>query len=217
MPLTALLYRCPRCGHDPMAGHGDEARCPSCGVSFRRGDVGATLRLTDPSDPDRERVVPAASLTHAIAALGGPLPSPHSALGDGALGGGVDLGVVREAAALRSRSLAEEPVHFRGRLLGFAERQGEGEDGIVRLTDDEIVFLVEDQVRDRWRLIELRALQSSSSLIQLSTRSDELVQFRFHSDSPRRWEELLRIALQKAWDGEGRGTIMEFQPRIVTR
>ena len=44
MALADLCYRCPACGHDPMAGKGDRAWCPSCGlrVQRRRGGIFTT-------------------------------------------------------------------------------------------------------------------------------------------------------------------------------
>jgi hypothetical protein len=196
MALFNFLYRCPRCGADPMEGRGDEVRCPQCGIRVRRGGGGATLRVVEAG---KEVALPAAELTAATAAVGGAGSLP------------------REAMVTRSRSAAEEPVHHRGRLLGYAERQDEGEVGRLRLTDVDALFLQEERVRDRWPLLRFRALQSSSSLVQFSTPDEPLVQFRFQSDSPRRWEELFRLALQRAWRNAGRGEILEFQPRIVTR
>ena len=59
-------------------------------------------------------------------------------------------------------------------------------------------------------------MQTSSSSLQVTIPSGELIQLRFSLDSPRRWEQLLKAALQKAYREAGRGEIVEFQPRIVT-
>jgi hypothetical protein len=208
MSLATLLYRCPLCGHDPVEGRGDEASCPGCGRGFRRGDAGGTLRIVEADGT--VRTVPAGQLTRAIEAKGG---ARSAASGEGGR-------LSRSAAALRSRSIAEVPLFRRGELVGFWERKGAGERGRVSLEHDRLSFTkegaAEAEAGDRWELLEIRALQSSSSLIQISC-GGELVQFRFERDSPRRWEDLLRLALQEAWAAAGRGTIVEFQPRIVTR
>lgn len=64
MPLVYLLYRCPRCGHDPTEGKGDEARCPSCGARFSRGRKGGRLRVRDRDG--REWEVPSHELSAAV-------------------------------------------------------------------------------------------------------------------------------------------------------
>jgi len=74
----------------------------------------------------------------------------------------------------------------------------------------------EQDSRLSWSLLEIRAVQTSSSSLQFSPRGGGLVELRFPYDSPLRWETLLRGALRRAYRREGRGEIVEFQPRIVT-
>lgn len=202
MPLIYLLYRCPECGHDPTEGRGDRARCPSCGAAFER--VGGSGRIRVEA-PDREgREVEAPELVDAIEAHGGPLDALEEREG---------RGEYASAAVLR-RAHAEEPVHHEGSLLGFAERYGPKEAGTLRLRGETLSFAVDGATVGQWSLLDLRSIQTSSSSLQI-TGEDGMVEFRFVDDSPRRWESLLHHLLREAYRREGRGEIVEFQPRIV--
>ncbi len=37
MPIHHMLYRCPRCGHDPLDGDKGRAKCSSTGTQFEQG------------------------------------------------------------------------------------------------------------------------------------------------------------------------------------
>ena len=68
-----------------------------------------------------------------------------------------------------------------------------------------------------WPLLDIRALQGSSSSLQISPLEGGVVTFRFEEESSRRWEELLKAGLRRMWSEAGRGEIAEFQPRIRVR
>lgn len=119
-----------------------------------------------------------------------------------------------EASATMRMATRETPVREAGALIGFFEALGPRCKGRLRLDAETVVFSEEKGIEHRWSLLELRALQSSSSSVQISPRTGGVVTFRFATDSPRRWEEFLRRALREAWAGAGRGEIREFQPRI---
>jgi hypothetical protein len=131
----------------------------------------------------------------------------------------------RETRVMVRQSGEEAPVRWGGELLGFAEAMGNPRTGKVALTDAELTLeLVEEnrnggspkESKKRWALLDIRAVQTSSSSLQFSPRSGGLVELRFPEDSPFRWEFLLREALRRAYRQAGRGEIVEFQPRIVT-
>jgi len=111
----------------------------------------------------------------------------------------------------------EEPVRFRGQVLGFVEQLSEGEPGRLHLDDDGLEFRPAHDPQDarRWSFLGVRAVQSASSSVQISPEDGGVIQFRFTTDSPVRWEALLKEALQRAYARAGRGSIAEFQPRIV--
>lgn len=216
MPLTYLLYRCPRCGHDPMKGEKDRAACSKCGMTFFRGGQGGLIRVQGPSGEVWE--VPGHRLTAAMRA--------HEDAGfPQAWGPGVTL---RVAEVAMRRSGQEAPVQWAGRLLGFAEAMGEVVSGTLELTGESLIFRTYSVLRPpgngisedgafvkSWPLLEIRAVQTSSSCLQFSPASGGLVELRFPKDSPFRWENLLRNTLREVYRREGIGEIVEFQPRIV--
>jgi hypothetical protein len=207
MGLPDLLFRCPFCGHDPMEGEKLEARCPRCGRSFRPGGPGTMIAVSHPEGSTEE--VPAGELSRRMEALGGAI--------DRARG---DAGHLRFESRVRVRwADVEEPIRFRDVLLGYAELFGAGREGSLLLDHDRLVLTLEGGEGESvaWPLLELGALQTSSSSVQISPKGGGVVLFRFPDESTRRWEELLRTAISLAWREAGRGEVIEFQPRIRTR
>jgi hypothetical protein len=206
MALAHFLFRCPLCGHDPMSGRGDQAWCGGCSARFGRGRVGCRVEVNQAKGPPEAR--PAAELADAIDARGGPMTAATRA-----------DGTIRYEARARARwRVGEEAVRYRGRLVGFQERMGTATPGVLRATADGLEFDPESGAStDAWPWLELRAVQTSSSRLQIRTGADELVQFRLEKDSPRRWEVLVRRLVSRAYDRQGRGEVVEFQPRIVLR
>jgi hypothetical protein len=215
MPLTYLLYRCPRCGHDPLNGIKDEAECTSCGTRYSRGGEGGVILVREPSGGVWG--VPGHRLTAAMIAWGdgGGTDESGSNSSDAPL-----LGAEVEVR----RSGEEAPVRWGGELLGFAEALDRPLSGTVRLTRDALILCSDGcgepgsalgESREIWPLLDIRAVQTSSSSLQFSPSGGGLVQLRFRNDSPFRWEAMLRTALRQAYRREGMGEIVEFQPRIV--
>lgn len=212
MPLTYLLYRCPRCGHDPLEGSGDEAACAGCGVHFSRGGEGGLIRVEEPSGESWE--VQGHRLTAAMASF----PSGQEAFGKSA------SGPIRSAEVRVRQSGEESPVRWGGELLGFAEAMGETRVGILEISGRALTLRPNPRGEEgpqrsagwkTWDLLDIRAVQTSSSCLQFSPSTGGLLEFRFPNDSPYRWETLLRDALRKAYRREGLGEIVEFQPRVV--
>lgn len=208
MPLKHLLYRCPSCGHDPTEGVKDVAECRACGTSYRRGRADPGRILVAPTDGSEPREVAPGTLVDAIEAHGGPRTAARAP----------DGSIRYEADVEASRSEeAERPLRHRGQLLGFVERLGDGWKGRLVATGDALSLLRDGEPVNHWNLLDLGAIQASSSALQISTRENRVFQFRFAGDSPRRWEDLLRWLVAEAYRREGRGEVVEFQPRIVTR
>lgn len=233
MPLAHLLYRCPRCGEDPVEGGKDEVSCPTCGAVFRRGGKGGRITVSVPGEG--EWSVPSDRLSQAIAELGGPATRATDP------GGRISYAARVEVR----RAQREDPVWYRGDLRGFAERFGAPEDGVLQIDDLGVSLLrpgesttgptskekgalgaspedpqevpVTGALVERWPFLEIGALQTSSSSVQISPKEGGVVEFRFPGDSPKRWDELLRMGVQAAYSREGKGRVLEFQPRIVTR
>jgi hypothetical protein len=205
MALTDLLYRCPRCGRDPLPGVGDRAECPECFTTYTRGSVGSRIRISFPGGSPAE--VPPHVLTARIDALGGALPGEH---GEG--------GEVRRTPVRMQRSRNEEAVEWDGALVGFVETYEPPEEGVLRLTVDTLEFLDPGgRLLASWGLTTLTAVQGASSAVQIRLPGGWLHQFRFPMDSPRRWESLLRVLVSRARLQAGLGEVVEFQPRITSR
>jgi hypothetical protein len=115
------------------------------------------------------------------------------------------------------RASRELPVWYHGSLQGFAEKLNEPVEGTLRLTEEELSLSAPGAGMERWPLLTLGAIQTSSSSLQISPKEGGVVQFRFEDDSPKRWEDLLRLAVRRAYRRQGRGEIIEFQPRIRSR
>jgi len=153
------------------------------------------------------REVPVTELVDALEAHGGPITA--------ATGGD---GVLRyRARATFQRGLPEGEVRWARELIGYVEGWGPPVDGDLALDGDILTFSGEEGTTERWPLLELAALQTASSAVQLSLPGGRLYQLRFPHDSPRRWEGLLRVAVRDAWLEAGRGEVREYQPRIVAR
>lgn len=206
MALKDLIYRCPRCGADPVEGRKDRVRCPTCGSRYERGDPPAGILVRE--EGTKPRTVPTSRLVESIREAGGPFPAAVDAEGS-----------VDYASPVEVRSGAdEEPVRHSGGLLGFVEKLEEGGRATLRATDRALELVGRDGgTRSRWNLMDLRAVQSSSSSLQIYTAAEELLHFRFLDDSPVRWEALLHGLLRRAYRRTGRGEIVEFQPRITVR
>ncbi len=211
MPLSDFLYRCPACGGEPVEDLRGAARCRTCMTEYRQGRGGTLIR--ERTAEGREREVPAAELAARIRSLGGPGAVPTTGPerpGEGRVGG-------VEARVRFRQARHEEPIHYEGRLLGFAERFDPPREGILRLDHRSLCIDAADGTRLRWSLDDVRAVQASSSSVQFAPGDGTVVLLRFPDTSPRRWDDLLRDTLQARWNALGRGTILEFQPRIRVR
>ena len=206
MALVNLLYRCPLCGTDPARGAGDRAMCDACGAAFSRRRGERTIHVRSPSTGSRD--IPVHALMAAIEAFGGPMTSAR----------GDDGKVSYEATVQLRRSNRERPVRYRGEVLGFAEALEEPEPGLLRITKDRLALFGpgDEAIVDEWPLLSLWAVQTASSTLQISLADGSVFQFRFTDDSLYRWERLLHTLLREAYRREGKGEIVEFQPRIVT-
>lgn len=196
MGLHHFLYRCPLCGHLPMAKQGFQATCTACARTFEQGEEGR-VRILDPEGGVKEMA--AAQLAKRLEALG-----PFSE----------DEAEELEAAVIARYTKSEEPIRYRQRLLGFMERQGTRLPGILRISGSRLEFRRSAGEADSWNLLDISALQASSSSIQISPRTGGVITFRFSDSSCRRWEEVIKAHLRAAWRDAGRGEIVEFQPRI---
>ena len=209
MPIHDMLYRCPRCGHDPLDGHKGRAWCFSCGTRFEQGR-GSVIIVRPPKGPPEQ--TSATSLLSDMEKMGESL--------------------FREARVALGIAEGHDVIRWRGEVLGFSERISWKGEGLIRLEGEALTFTpVEDTVgpvRRRGRvgfggraegfsclLGDIRGVQISSKALQVTLEWGRLYQFEFIDDSPKRWEDLLCLALTHMYMQSGR-SIIEFKPRVVT-
>ena len=224
MPIHNMLYRCPRCGHDPLDGHKGRAKCSSCGTRFEQGR-GAVIIVRPPDGPPEQCT--AGSLLADLGRLGGPgraEPGLGAQLGEASL--------FREARIAFGRAEDHDVIRWRGEVLGFSERISWKGRGTVKLEGEALTF-EPDQGTGRGRssrggqdsldgldqsfsclLSDIRGVQISSRALQVTLDGGRLYQFEFVDDSPKRWEDLVCLALTRLYARSGQ-CITEFKPRIV--
>ena len=209
MPIHDMLYRCPRCGHDPLDGHKGRARCFSCGTRFEQGR-GSVITVRPPEGPPEQ--TSATSLIADMEKMGESL--------------------FREARVALGMAEGHDVIRWRGDVLGFSERISWKGEGLIRLEEEALTFTpVQDTVglvRRRGRagfggraegfsclLGDIRGVQISSKALQVTLEESRLYQFEFTDDSQKRWEDLLCLALKRVYTQRGR-CIIEFKPRVVS-
>ncbi len=201
-PIHHMLYRCPLCGHDPMVRSSRRAECQSCGTIFERGR-GSIILVRKPGDPTR-----ASTATELI---GGVAVMAEESLGERTEASAP----IHQAQVSLGRAEGQDTVRFKGHVLGFSERIKQEGEGLLRLYSDRLIWCAKGGDPVDWPFDVIRAIQISSRAIQVRFLRCGLRQFEFLEDSPKRWEDLFRLALQRFYAARGE-IIVEFQPQIVT-
>ncbi|MEX2294880.1 MAG: hypothetical protein WD804_01065 [Gemmatimonadota bacterium] len=205
MSLRDLIYLCPFCGGDPVEEKGMRLRCPKCERTFEEVVRSAKIRVEFPSG-EGEDIAPGA-LARRVEEAGSGTRRATTRSGELAF----------ESRASARIAKVEEPVFHGKEVVGFIERRGSPRAGTLLLAGDRVRFEMDEGGVMEWPLLDIRALQGSSSSLQISPLEGGVVTFRFEEESSRRWEELLKAGLRRMWSEAGRGEIAEFQPRIRVR
>jgi hypothetical protein len=206
MPLSDLLWACPECGEP--GGIGTDGAC-HCGVVFSRG-TGASIQVRMPDG----RVV-ARSPAEWVDRLPDPAAILERAAGQGGEAGAGEP--LRVARVMAREATGSAPLRSGRRYLNQVEVYGPRRPATLEIHPDHLVYRPEGGPARKWPLEALRAVQTSSSTLQIRIRDQPLVSLRFLDDSLFLWEMLLHAALRSFYRRTGRGEIVEFQPRIVTR
>jgi hypothetical protein len=205
--IRDLLWACPECRRIGGIRTGrDGDRCIGCGTRFRR--VRAAVIEAARTDGSRE-ALPAAVWAERLSAI--DLDAIVKGAGEAA--SDFDL---RERVRARF-AVGETPVRHAGRYMNRIERFGPDQHGTLELADGALVFRRDDGSDVAWPFDRITAIQPSSSTLQIKGKGMPLASFRFPDGSARLWEELLCAALRRHYREAGRGEIVEFQPRIVSR
>jgi hypothetical protein len=226
MAIRDLLWACPLCESEGTlhTTRGAET-CRNCGTSYRRGR-GAEIVARAAGQPDLR--LSAAEWLDRLPPLDIERRIREAMSRDGV--------IQREPGVLRLETGAQ-PVAFRGTYLNRIERLGPPQAGTLQLEADRISFHLADDSAERdaaatsdhdgspdrsgplvtWAFDEIRAVQPSSSTLQIRALGQPLASLTVPHGSIRFWEELLCAALKAHYRDAGRGEILEFQPRIITK
>lgn len=203
MAIRDLLWACPACHR--VESISDDGLCHGCGARFSRGR-GARIRAVTGGRTREE--YPATWLSM--------LPWPDLDGEGRTLPPGLEppfrqMGVVRLATG-------QAPLRRGPELVGFVERFGPATRGGIVLTGENVIFRPLDG-RDGWLwpLVEVSAVQPSSSAIQIKARSRPVASLRFEAGSIRLWEQRFLYCVRRAYAAAGQGEIVEFQPQVRTR
>ena len=131
MPIHHMLYRCPRCGHDPLEGRKGRAKCSSCGTRFEQGR-GSLILMSPPQGPVEE--ASATSLLADLEKMGGA--------GTGREGGTDSSGesLLREARVAFGTAGGYAVIRWWGEVIGFSERISWKGEGLIRLEGESLTF-----------------------------------------------------------------------------
>jgi len=213
MPISHFIYRCPSCGHHPMRHRKGAAYCDACSRSYAQGKGRGMILVREGAGAPHE--VPAWEVARAVDAFA-KAPGVTAAVDSGAVDSDViDSDAIQTKVEFR-RALSETPLYRRGALLGFVEQRGPRLTGTLTLEGATLAFRGDDGTEWQSRFLDLRAIQASSSSVQVSPVGGGVITLRFVADSPRRWEDLFKREISSAWRDAGRGEVVEFQPRIRT-
>lgn len=203
MPIQHVLYRCPRCGHDPTTVTSRGASCDSCGTTFEQGRDAVVLVRSSDGQVEEASV---GHLIEAIDRMGGPASAAEDPEGTFSYETPVEV----------ARGNRHQAVWWKGRVLGFFERITERREATLRIDGAAVTITGAGREPLIWPLESIIAIQISSKAIQLNIKGVGLYQMDFLSDSPKRWEDLLKEALRRFYAALGQ-EVVEFHPKVVTR
>ena len=173
--------------------------CSSCGTSFEQGR--GSLIIVRPPDAPPEPTA-ASSLLADVEKRGGPGIKKES--------------LFRESRVVFGRAEGHDVIRWRGEVLGFSERISWKGTGLLRLEGEALSFRPGGGAGGFSCLLgDIRGVQISSRALQVMREDTHLCQFELLDDSPKRWEDLLCLALRGFYARSGQ-RITEFKPRIIT-
>lgn len=198
MAVRDLLWACPICRTPGgIRPEGKREVCRSCGATFRRS-AGARI-LVEHDGGRQER-----SAREWLATLG-PVTAPppdHD---------GVILGPERVRVKL---TRGQEPLHWAGQVVGWVEKYGSAQAGLMTLRSDGLHFMPNRSPAVYWGPADISGLQPASSSLQLGLH-DRMASIKFVEGSVRLWTRALSDLLQRHYLEQGRD-VLELQPCVRT-
>lgn len=230
MAIRDLLWACPECGEACcLVAHRDGDQCGSCGMTFRRGH-GSTIVATGAGGEAVSRLAREwVDMLPDMATVVDTEAQPPKLEVEARFGAGST--VVRKGSEYLGRVERFGPV-IRGtlsieddgvRFLDEASAESEASAVSEASAASEVSGQSEESgASDHPRNFEnfrafscMTAIQASSSTLQLKFRDEPVISLRFPDGSLRYLELRLQYAVQRYYEETGRGTIREYQPRIV--
>ena len=121
----------------------------------------------------------------------------------------------RESRIRFGKAEGYDVIRWRGEVLGFSERISWKGEGLLRLEGEALSFRPDGKAEGFSCLLgDIRGVQISSMALQVTLEETRLYQFGLLDDSPKRWEDLLCLALRRFHARSG-NRITEFKPRII--
>lgn len=198
MAIRDLLWACPLCGPPARLRaqrRGD--RCERCGTHYRRGPGSMIVANPPAAEP----------ITHRAAQWLDMLPRLDQAAEEMAQGPEpVEIRIAR----------GREALYDGDELLGWAESYGPRLRGTLTITPEHLRLDAFNAGTIELGLDRITAVQPSSATLQIKARAQPVVEIRFIEASVRLWESRIQQALRKRYREEGRGEIVEFQPRVTS-
>lgn len=189
--IKDLLWACVVCRSEESLRQDDKVeRCEQCGATYWRAR-GAEITIESRGHRETRRAGEWSALLPPVTPVG-------------------------SATCSLSIAHSDEPIRSYGEYFGRFEKFGEAHIGTLSVDEDTLHFAY-DRHEMNWPLLELSAIQLSSSTLQVKAKRQPVMTIRFAQSSPRLWEERLQAAVRKAYESAGLGEVVEFQPRIVAK
>jgi hypothetical protein len=121
---------------------------------------------------------------------------------------------------LRSESIMAiaseyQPIYLKKELMGYTEVIRGGTAGHLILSNS-LEFVEKKGVLHHWDFEQIKSLQISSDAIQLYMQEKGLHQFKLIENSPKLWEDNLKLAISRFYLKQNL-EIISYQPVIKTR
>lgn len=202
MPIHDLLYRCPLCDAETTTFISNQTSCLGCKTIFSNSTDSQIL-----VQPQREPayLTSAHMLTLSMEKL---LKARFDRLSN------PDQSLLRSEAIMAIAS-EYQPVYSKKELMGYTEVIRGGTAGHLILSKS-LDFVGEKGVLHHWNFDQIKSLQISSDAIQLYMQEKGLHQFKLIENSPKLWEDNLKLAISRYYLKQNL-EIFSYQPVIKTR
>jgi hypothetical protein len=202
MPIHDLLYRCPLCDSETTTSLSNQTSCLGCKTIFSNS-VDSQILVQPQREP--AYLTSAHMLNLSMKQL---------------LKVRFDCVSNPDQFLLRSESIMAiaseyQPIYSKKELMGYTEVVRGGTAGHLILSNS-LEFVEKKGVLHHWDFEQIKSLQISSDAIQLYMQEKGLHQFKLIENSPKLWEDNLKLAISRCYLKQNL-EIISYQPVIKTR